>query len=211
MNHKSSYSSFYGLYGPFEANPWKEDSDSEKEEEEEEIDSSSLKLLLLIIQCNIILPSLPILSSLYNIVSWIFGNFLTSVLVLPLSVLISSAIITNVPPEFLGNLLVSLGILSFFYSLPIFFKIYHLLVESTIILSIIFWILLSFLAFTVFSIAIYNWIRLCWTISSSVVVPLHKSKSMPDLNYGKLKEKSLRSTKSHYFQASRNWSARFQK
>ena len=219
MNHKSSYSSFYGLYGPFESNPWKDDiNDKEQfplDEEEDKEDSSSLILLMTIIQFSIILPNLPILNLIYGIISYILGHIFTSILMLPLSTITASFCLQNIPIVNQKNFFILLGFLSFFYSLPAVFKIYHYIIERTIIFSIIFWISLCIATLFCFSIAMYNWVRLSWKVSSNVLSKIHKSKSMPLLKTKssefRKSSKSLRESRSHYFSrvsSNGKWSAR---
>ena len=160
---------------------------------------------------NLILPSLPLLNLIYYLLSFVFGNLITSILFLPVSILFATLMTQNVPIQHQNNLIILLGIPSFFYSLPIFFKIYHSLIESTVIFSVLFWITFSAVSFIRFSIAVYNWVRLSWTVSSKVVSRLHSSKSVPNLKSFKSKS-SLRSTKSNYFKqvsSNGNWSARY--
>lgn len=217
IKSKNSYSSFYGLYGPFESNPWNSE-DSEEEELNDETGSVSIEknnssLIILSLQLNLILPKLPIISIIDYILYWIFNSeILNLILFFPISFSISVKLLEYFKEK---DLLKILGFTSFYILLPKLFHIYHYFTETSLIGSIFSYFLLIGISFLVFSIAIYNWIRFCYTLSTTDLSPtIPKSKSMPILR----KKSSLKitKTKSHYFQNTNtavpvgNWSARYE-
>jgi len=213
IKSKNSYSSFYGLYGPFESNPWNElDSEQESEQEEsDEKEDNHLSLIILSLELNFILPRLPLISLIDWILLWIFNSEIFNfILFLPISFAFAVKLLEYFTDSY--NLLKILGYTSFYFMLPRLFHIYHYITETSFISRIFSYFLLIGMSFLLFSIAIYNWIRFCLTISESR--PLTKSKSMPILQEKAPKVK-LSKAKSHYFHNTEsavpmgNWSARY--
>jgi len=197
MNHKSSYSSFYGQYGPFESNPWQEEEvcTLPEQEELEPIDNSSLMLCLTIIEFSLCLKSFPIIGHFLGIVEYFFGSIVLNLLLFPLACITASLFIQNIPSPYRSSASTILFMYTFFVSLPSVFSFYHWCIDSARVIAILFWILMGSIGFMIFSIGIYKWIRLSWIVGSRIFPKCHKSKSMPNLSR-KSSNMSIRSTRS---------------